>query len=89
MIAPLYIAYDPVYCHPLPEGHRFPMQKYELIPEQLLFEGFIGNEQLHRPAVCPDDIVCLTHTPGYLAKLKSKPSAPKSSGSSGFRNRPA
>ncbi len=28
------IAFDPVYAHPLPENHRFPMLKYELIPEQ-------------------------------------------------------
>lgn len=88
MIAPLYIAYDPVYCHPLPEGHRFPMQKYELIPEQLLFEGFIGNEHLHRPAVCPDDIVCLTHTPGYLAKLKEQTLSAKEQRQLGFPQSP-
>ncbi len=35
----LYIAFDPIYAHPLPEGHRFPMLKYELIPAQLLHEG--------------------------------------------------
>ena len=33
------IAFDPIYAHPLPENHRFPMQKYELIPEQLMYEG--------------------------------------------------
>ena len=38
----LHIAFDPIYAHPLPEGHRFPMLKYELIPEQLLYEGVIG-----------------------------------------------
>ena len=40
----LKIAFDPIYAHPLPEGHRFPMLKYELIPEQLLYEGSITNE---------------------------------------------
>lgn len=35
----LKIAYHPIYKHPLPEGHRFPMEKYELLPEQLLHEG--------------------------------------------------
>jgi acetoin utilization deacetylase AcuC-like enzyme len=35
----LKIAYDSIYTHPLPEGHRFPMIKYELIHEQLLYEG--------------------------------------------------
>jgi hypothetical protein len=28
----------PIYQHPLPEGHRFPL-KYELLPQQLLHEG--------------------------------------------------
>ena len=37
----LQIAHDPIYCLPLPvsstgEPHRFPMSKYELIPEQRL-----------------------------------------------------
>lgn len=42
------IAFDPIYAHPLPEGHRFPMLKYELIPEQLLHEGSIIAEQFFR-----------------------------------------
>ena len=45
----MMIAYDPVYAHPLPEGHRFPMLKYELIPGQLLYEGIIKQEQLFSP----------------------------------------
>ena len=40
------IAYDPIYAHPLPEGHRFPMLKYELIPEQLLHEGTVSSSDL-------------------------------------------
>jgi len=37
------IAFSPIYYHELPEGHRFPMLKYELIPEQLLHEGKISE----------------------------------------------
>ncbi len=33
------IAFHPIYKHPLPEGHRFPMQKYDLLPQQLIYEG--------------------------------------------------
>jgi acetoin utilization deacetylase AcuC-like enzyme len=33
------IAFDPIYKYPVPEGHRFPMDKYELLPLQLLREG--------------------------------------------------
>lgn len=33
------IAYHPIYEYPLPEGHRFPMEKYGLLKEQLIYEG--------------------------------------------------
>lgn len=66
------IAFDPIYAHPLPEGHRFPMLKYELIPEQLLYEGTIQPSQLFRPAICTDETVLLTHDPVYVAKLKQQ-----------------
>jgi len=66
------IAFDPIYAHPLPEGHRFPMLKYELIPEQLLHEGTITAEELFSPTACTDEIVLLTHDAEYLAKLKNQ-----------------
>lgn len=65
----LHIAFDPIYAHPLPEGHRFPMLKYELIPEQLLHEGTITQNNLMSPAICTDEIILLTHTAAYLNKL--------------------
>jgi acetoin utilization deacetylase AcuC-like enzyme len=61
----LKIAYDPIYAHPLPEGHRFPMLKYELIPAQLLHEGVIGPENLFSPGVLSEDIILLTHDAAY------------------------
>lgn len=67
-----YIAFDPVYNHPLPEGHRFPMLKYELIPGQLLHEGTITTEDLFQPQVCPDEWILLTHDKDYLKKLKNQ-----------------
>lgn len=66
------IAYDPIYAHPLPEGHRFPMLKYELIPEQLLHEGSIDQEQLFSPQPCSDEILLLTHDREYLNKLEQQ-----------------
>ena len=65
----LKIAFDPIYAHPLPEGHRFPMLKYELIPEQLLHEGSITAENMFAPQVCPDEIILWTHDATYLNKL--------------------
>jgi len=80
----LKIAYHPVYAHPLPEGHRFPMIKYELIPEQLLYEGSITANNLFLPAPCADEIVLLTHDPTYLAKLKNQTLSEKEQRHIGF-----
>lgn len=63
------IAFDPCYIQPLPEGHRFPMQKYELIPEQLLHEGYITAANIFTPAACPAEVVLWTHETAYLDKL--------------------
>ncbi|HET7896442.1 MAG TPA: histone deacetylase, partial [Flavisolibacter sp.] len=68
----LHIAFDPIYAHPLPEGHRFPMLKYELIPQQLLYEGTITEAALFSPQPCPDGIVLLTHGTDYVAKLREQ-----------------
>ncbi len=65
----LRIAYAPIYAHPLPEGHRFPMLKYELIPGQLLHEGTISGENLFEPVSCDHGVVLLTHAEDYLNKL--------------------
>lgn len=65
----LKIAFDPIYAHPLPEGHRFPMLKYELIPEQLMYEGTITESNLFRPEVCKAADTLLTHDPDYFQKL--------------------
>ncbi|GGN11960.1 histone deacetylase [Dyadobacter beijingensis] len=51
------IAFHPIYKYPVPEGHRFPMEKYELLPLQLLREGiaeeadFFSPEPLGMPPV--------------------------------------
>jgi len=65
----LHIAFNPIYAHPLPEGHRFPMLKYELIPEQLLYEGTIDPSNLFSPALCSNEIVLWTHDATYVNKL--------------------
>lgn len=63
------IAFDPIYAHPLPENHRFPMLKYQLIPEQLMYEGTYTTEHFFTPAICKEEIVLYTHDQAYLNKL--------------------
>jgi acetoin utilization deacetylase AcuC-like enzyme len=66
----LKIAWAPNYAHPLPANHRFPMIKYELLPEQLLYEGTIAEANLFRPIPAREDQILRAHTPSYLQKLK-------------------
>jgi acetoin utilization deacetylase AcuC-like enzyme len=45
------------------------MEKYELIPEQLLYEGTITKEQFFHPDALTREELLLTHTAAYLDKL--------------------
>ena len=63
------IAFDPIYAHPLPENHRFPMLKYELIPAQLMHEGTCTAAHFFNPGSCPEEVVLLTHEKAYVEKL--------------------
>ncbi|RYF97885.1 MAG: histone deacetylase, partial [Chitinophagaceae bacterium] len=84
----LKIAWDPIYSHPLPEGHRFPMLKYELIPGQLLYEGTIEPASLFSASICPDDLILGTHTAEYLSKLHEQTLSPKEQRRIGFPQSP-
>lgn len=67
----LKIAWSPLYCHPLPEGHRFPMEKYNLLPEQLLYEGTVKEDNFFRPELLDEQWILNSHKNSYLEKLKS------------------
>ena len=55
--------------HKLPENHRFPMEKYELIPQQLLHEGLIEKESFFSPNVAKDFWIEKAHDKEYISKL--------------------
>jgi acetoin utilization deacetylase AcuC-like enzyme len=67
----LKIAYHPIYKHPLPEGHRFPMQKYELLPQQLLYEGSCTEDNFFKPGLPEDTDILRAHTPAYYSDLRA------------------
>jgi acetoin utilization deacetylase AcuC-like enzyme len=82
------IAFDPVYAHALPEGHRFPMLKYELIPAQLLHEGSITRDNLFAPEPCTEEIVTWTHDKNYYDKLIHQSLTPGEQRKIGFPQSP-
>lgn len=63
------VAYDKIYAHQLPAGHRFPMLKYELIPGQLLHEGTINDDNIFSPQPSSMEVLSWTHDKEYLDKL--------------------
>ena len=65
------IAHHPIYVLPLPKGHRFPMAKYELLPQQLLLEGTCHKEQFFAPKRIADSQVIRTHCQNYYEHLNS------------------
>ena len=56
--------------HQLPEKHRFPMVKYELIPQQLLHEGLVEKENFFSPTLAKDYWIEKAHDKEYISKLK-------------------
>ena len=65
----LNIAYHPIYQLPLPEGHRFPMEKYDLLPRQLRYEGSCEEEDFFTPEKIPNSLIEPVHCPEYLQRL--------------------
>ena len=56
--------------HQLPGKHRFPMVKYELIPQQLLHEGLVEKENFFSPTLAKDYWIEKAHDKEYISKLK-------------------
>ena len=67
----LKIAFSPIYKYELPEGHRFPMEKYELLPEQLIYEGTVSEDQFFHPPSISDQEILRTHSAELLHKLNN------------------
>ncbi|MEP2281345.1 histone deacetylase [Maribacter sp.] len=65
----LKIAYHPIYKHPLPEKHRFPMIKYELLPQQLIHEGTCTEENFFEPEIPNDKHIVAVHDAEYFYDL--------------------
>ena len=80
----LKIAFDKSYRHPLDEKHRFPMIKYELIPEQLIRENTCNDSNFFIPGCIEDKDVLTTHEETYYRKLCYLKLTPKEARPIGF-----
>jgi len=63
------VAYHPVYRYPVPEGHRFPMEKYELLPLQLLREGIVARKDFFIPGLADISCIYAAHDRDYADRF--------------------
>lgn len=80
----LPIAFHPIFKHPLPEGHRFPMLKYELLPQQLIHEGIAQKSDFFEPEIIPIETVLRVHAKQYVSDLMDLTLDPKAARKIGF-----
>ncbi len=80
----LKIAFHPIYKHPLPAGHRFPMMKYELLPQQLVHEGTCTESNFFEPEIPNDKHIVAAHDAEYFYDLLNMKISAKASRKIGF-----
>ena len=64
------VAYAPCYVLDVPEGHRFPMQKYALLKAQLLHEGVVEKGHFFTPGIMSEDTLLLAHDAEYWRRTR-------------------
>jgi acetoin utilization deacetylase AcuC-like enzyme len=61
--------WSPKFVLPLPEGHPFPMIKYQLVRQQLVEQHVVGEESFIEPQPIDIETLRLVHTESYLERL--------------------
>lgn len=84
----LRLAYSEAFPIPLPEGHKFPFRKYELVRQQLEYEGAIKASQVFVPEFVTDEVIHLTHSAAWWSRAKARELDPKEYRRIGFPNVP-
>jgi acetoin utilization deacetylase AcuC-like enzyme len=59
------------YTFPLPDSHRFPIAKYELLRQRVVANGIVSPDQLHEPPRVERAALLLAHDPAYVDALTS------------------
>jgi acetoin utilization deacetylase AcuC-like enzyme len=65
------VYYSDLFPFPLPEGHRFPIEKYLRLRERILAAGILSEDRLLVPEAATDGQLLLAHTPSYLGRVKA------------------
>ncbi len=78
------IAWHQEYVHPVPENHRFPMIKYELLPQRLVRLGIVKEDCFFEPSA-GQKYELSVHSKEYLQRLFTVNLSKKEERASGFK----
>ena len=78
------VAFHPCYVHPVPENHRFPMEKYDLIYRQLIYEGVVDSADFFEPNFIKYEDLMRVHDADYLEALFQLKIGPREQRVTGF-----
>jgi acetoin utilization deacetylase AcuC-like enzyme len=78
------IVHSPAYVAPLPDGHRFPMNKYFYLMEQLRAVGLAGEGNVFAPRPAPRAWLDLVHDPSYVSAVLEQRVTPEITRRIGF-----
>ena len=65
------IFYSDIFVLPLPEGHRFPMQKYALLRHRVVESGIVAPEDLIIPHAATDAELLRAHDAEYVRRCQA------------------
>lgn len=61
--------YTDIFVLPLPDGHRFPMEKYSRLRAALLDSGLFAETDFHLPAAASDEALARAHDLEYIRRV--------------------
>ena len=67
---PLHAWSSARYAIPLPDGHRFPIEKYQRLRDRVVAEALVLPEHLHEPARVRTDDLTLVHDRSYVRAIE-------------------
>ncbi len=73
----MQIFYSDTFVLPLPEGHRFPMQKYAMLRRRVAESGIVAAEELCLPPAATDEQLLRAHDGAYLRRVQRGELAPQ------------
>ncbi|MEP7146835.1 MAG: histone deacetylase [bacterium] len=65
------VFYSDKYSFPLPDNHRFPLEKYKLVREKLVNENILSEDELLEAKPADREQILLAHKPEYFDSFEN------------------